>query len=311
VPVKIGVVGGLNMDIHLFGGDDRDEDGAYLADRYLIEPGGKGTNQSRAAARLGAEVVLVGRIGDDEFGRLCVDAAARDGVDTTHVVTTAEQRTGFVVIQLVDGQHRSLVFSPGANTLLSWEFVVPALGALATCDIVITQSEVPSDTVDRLIDWADGAGVPVYLDPASPQQASRRSLLGAEIITPDRLEAETLTGRTMHGSAAPVLAARDFASLGIRRAVLKLGPAGALFIDGNVATSIPTRAVEAVDETGAGDVFVAALAVQRASGVGWVDAIRFANAAAAVSVSRNGLALPTVSDVEAVVATIGPAVVLP
>jgi ribokinase len=225
-------------------------------------------------------------------------------------VTTAEQRTGFVVIQLVDGQHRSLVFSPGANTLLSWSVVVPALDALATCDIVITQSEVPADTVDRLIAWAEDEEIPVYLDPASPQQASRRSLLGAEIITPDKLEAEALTGRTMHGVAAPILAAHDLASIGIRRAVLKLGPAGALFVDDGVTTSIPTHAVEAVDETGAGDVFVATLAVERASGVGWIDAIRFANAAAAVSVSRNGLAMPSIADIEAVVEMIGPATVL-
>jgi len=310
MPVKIGVVGGLNMDIHLFGGNDRDEDGAYLADRYLIEPGGKGTNQARAAARLGAAVVLVGSVGDDEFGRLCVDAAARDGVNVAHVVTTDEQRTGFVVIQLVEGQHRSLVFSPGANTLLSWDVVAAALDDLASCDIVITQSEVPADTVDRLIGWADEVGIPVYLDPASPQQASRRSLLGAEIITPDKLEAEALTGRTMHGTAAPILAAHDLSSLGVRRAVLKLGPAGALFTNDGVTTSIPTHAVEAVDETGAGDVFVAALAIQRASGVGWVDAIRFANAAAAVSVSRNGLSLPSIADVDAVVGTIAPATVL-
>jgi len=114
----------------------------------------------------------------------------------------------------------------------------------------------------------------------------------------------------MHGVAAPILAAHDLASIGIRRAVLKLGPAGALFVDDGVTTSIPTHAVEAVDETGAGDVFVATLAVERASGVGWIDAIRFANAAAAVSVSRNGLAMPSIADIEAVVEMIGPATVL-
>jgi len=300
----------LNMDIHLFGGEDRAEDGAYLAERYLIEPGGKGSNQARAAARLGADVVLVGRVGDDEFGRLCVDAAGTDGVDTSYVTGTSEQRTGFVVIQLVDGRHRSLVFSPGANTLLSWDDVVPALDALARCDVVITQSEVPGDTVDRLIEWAATVPVPVYLDPASPQQASRFSLLGADVITPDALEAEALTGRTMHGAGAPILAAHDLARLGVRRAILKLGIDGALFMSDGVLTSIPTQAAVALDETGAGDVFVAALAVQRSRGVPWIDAIRFANAAAAVSVSLNGLALPTNADVEEVTATIGEATVL-
>lgn len=302
---RIGVVGGLNMDIHLFGGEHRSEDGAYLAERYIIEPGGKGSNQARAAARLGADAVLVGCVGDDEFGRLGVDATNGDGVDTTHVVTTSERRTGFVVIQLIEGRHRSLVFTPGANSLLSWDDVAPALDALASCDIVITQSEVPADTVDRLIDWSQESSVPIYLDPASPQQASRHSLVGAEVITPNALEAEALTRRSLHDEATPMLAAQDLMAMGVRRAVLKLGPAGALFASDGSMKSIPTAAVEAVDETGAGDVFVAALAIKRAWGFDWIEAITFANAAAAVSISSSGLALPEFDDVAAVAATIG------
>ena len=300
---RIGVVGGLNMDIHLFGGEHRGEDGAYLAERYIIEPGGKGSNQSRAAARLGADALLVGCVGDDEFGRLCVDATNADGVDTSHVMATPEQGTGFVVIRLIDGRHRSLVFTPGANSLLTWADVVPALDALAGCDVVITQSEVPADTVDRLIDWSHESGVPIYLD---PQQASLHSLIGAEVITPNVLEAGVLTGRSLDDEAAPILAARDLAAMGVRRSVLKLGPLGALFASDGSMESIPTAVVEAVDETGAGDVFVAALAIQRAAGADWVDAITFSNAAAALSISQSGLALPRFDDVAALASTIGP-----
>lgn len=302
---RIGVVGGLNMDIHLFGGEHRSEDGAYLAERYIIEPGGKGSNQSRAATRLGADAVLVGCVGDDEFGRLCIEATNSHSVDTTHVVTTSEQRTGFVVIQLIEGRHRSLVFTPGANSMLSWNDVVPALDALAACDVVITQSEVPTDTVDRLIDWSHESLVPVYLDPASPQQASKHSLVGAAVITPNALEAGALTGRSLHDDSAPIAAAADLTTMGVRRAILKLGPDGALFATDSSVVAIPTAAVAAVDETGAGDVFVAALAIQRAQGADWIEAIRFANAAAAVSISRPGLSLPEFDEVAAVAATIG------
>lgn len=307
---KIGVVGGINMDIHLFGGEHRSEDGAYLAERYIIEPGGKGSNQARAAARLDADALLVGCVGDDEFGRLCLDATAADGVDTTHIVTTGERPTGFVVIQLIDGRHRSLVFTLGANSLLTWDLIAPALDALAACDVVITQSEVPTDTVDRLIDWSRESGVPVYLDPASPQEASRHSLSGAEVITPNALEAGALTGRSIEDPATAALAARDLSTMGVRRSILKLGSAGALFTADDSITSVPTAAVEAIDETGAGDVFVAALAIQRATGVEWTDAVTFANAAAAVSISRSGLSLPRFEDVAAVAGTIGPTVVL-
>lgn len=304
---RIGVVGGLNMDVHLFGGEHRSEDGTYLADRYIIEVGGKGSNQARAAARLGADALLVGCVGDDEFGQLCVDATTADGVDTTHVATTTEQRTGFVVIQLIDGRHRSLVFTPGANSLLTWDHVAPALDSLEECDVVITQSEVPARTVDRLIDWSRESGVPVYLDPASPQEASRHSLSGAEVITPNALESEALTGRPLENPGDPILAARDLSAMGVRRSILKLGSAGALLTADDSLTSIPTATVEAIDETGAGDVFVAALAIQRASGVDWIQAITFANAAAAVSISHSGLFLPGFGDVRLLADTIGPA----
>ena len=302
---RIGVVGGLNMDIHLFGGEHRSEDGAYLAERYIIEPGGKGSNQARAAARLGADAVLIGCVGDDEFGRLCLAATNGDGVDTDHVKIMSEESTGLVVIQLVNGRHRSLVFTTGANSRLTWESVAPALDALAKCDVVITQSEVPTNTVDRLIEWSQRSGVPVYLDPASPQEASRLSLAGAEVITPNALEAGALTGRSFEDEAAPILAARDLAAMGVRRSILKLGSAGALFSTDDSITSIPTAPVEAVDETGAGDVFLAALAVQRATGADWLDAITFANAAAAVSIAQSGLALPRYDEVADCATTIG------
>jgi ribokinase len=303
---RIGVVGGLNMDIHLFGGERRSEDGAYLAERYIIEPGGKGSNQARAAACLGADALLVGCVGDDEFGRLCVEATRADGVDTSYVVTTAEERTGFVVIQLIDGRHRSLVFTPGANSILAWAHVTPALDALAECDVVVTQSEVPADTVDRLIDWSQNTGVPIYLDPASPQQASKRSLSGAQVITPNALEGGALTGLSLEDDADVIRAARELSKMGARRSILKLGTAGALFTSDDSITSVPTASVDAVDETGAGDVFAAALAIRRATGADWVKAITFANAAAAVSISESGLSLPGYSDVAALASTIGP-----
>jgi len=304
-PPRIGVVGGLNMDIHLFG-VERGGGPTYLADHYLVEPGGKGANQARAAARLGAEVMLVGRVGDDEFGHLCVDAVAGDGVDTDGVLVTSGRRTGFVVIRLVEGHHVSLVFSPGANNLLTWDDVAAALPRLEACDLVITQGEVPAAVTGPLLEWCQTRGVPLYFDPASPEQVTPELLRGAEIVTPDREEAQALTGRRLATPAAPWLAAAELAALGVDRLVLKLGTEGALLVtpdDGTV--HVPTAHVDAVDETGAGDVFIAALAIRRASGAGWPEAVRFANAAAARSVSLPGLALPTVEDVEKLEKAIG------
>ena len=139
---RIVVVGGLNMDLHLFGLRASAGQAPLVADRYLAQPGGKGGNVARAAARLGASVELVGRVGDDEFGRGCVAAIAADGVDVSHVTTTSDAPTGFVAIELTEGKHRSLVFAPGANVHLRWADIEPVVDGLGPHDIAIAQSEI-------------------------------------------------------------------------------------------------------------------------------------------------------------------------
>jgi ribokinase len=294
---RIGVIGGVNMDIHLFDVQSQDSGADFFADRYLVEPGGKGTNQARASATLGAEVTLVGRVGDDEFGRLCVASAQQHGVDTQWVRVDVEERTGFVVIRLIEGQHRSLVFVPGANRNLSWDDVLPALEDLRTCDAVITQTEIPMPVLSELCDWAIETGISLFLDPASPRDVTLSALRTAEVLTPDMVDAAELVGRRLDTMPARVLAVEELLDLGVRRVILKLGQGGSLLGDADGIRPIETLHIEAVDETGAGDVFVAALALRRAEGSGWDEATRFANAAAALSVSRSGFAIPAVREV--------------
>ncbi len=304
-PPRIAVVGGLNMDIHLFDLRRFPPRDTLVADRYLAEPGGKGSNQARAAARLGAEVTLVGRVGDDEFGALCVEATAADGVDVTNVIATSDARTGFVVIELVEGQHRSLVFAPGANGALTWDDVERALGDLAAADVVVVQAEVPPDVLSRLMVWGAETATPVFLDPAPPERVTRPVIAAAEVVTPDIEEGAGLTGRRDLGHIGAPLAARELLAMGARRVLLKLDAEGVILGDESGLRRIPTLAVEAVDETGAGDVFMAALAVRRAQGADWVDAARYANTAAALSVAGAGLTLPSAAEVEAAVGKLG------
>lgn len=297
-PPRIAVVGGLNMDIHLFDLRRFPPRETLVADRYLAEPGGKGSNQARAAARLGAEVILVGRVGDDEFGAICVEATAADGVDVTNVRPTSDARTGFVVIELVEGQHRSLVFAPGANWALTWADVERALPDLSAADVVVVQAEVPPDVLTRLVTWGVETDTPVFLDPAPPERVTRPVLAAAEAITPDVEEGAGLTGRRHLGHIGATLAARELLAMGSRRVLLKLDADGVILGDATGLRRIPTLTVEAVDETGAGDVFMAALAVRRAQGAGWEEAARYANTAAALSVAGAGLTLPTAGEVE-------------
>ncbi len=306
---RIIVIGGLNMDLHLFNVQRSSGQAPMLADRYLAQPGGKGANVARAASRLGADVVLIGRVGDDEFGRNCLRAVSDDGVDTSAVALTPHQPTGFVAIELTEGRHRSLIFAPGANDLLSWRDIEPNVRGLGPTDTIIAQAEVPIDAMNRLAAFATRSAAPLFVDPTPPERVSRGVLTAAEIITPDLSEAAQLVGRENTSPLWPELAARELLTAGATRVVIKTGPTGSLLADDAMARQIPTLPVDAVDETGAGDVFLAALAVARTEGADWEAAVRFANTASALSVAATGLALPNRGAVdEALTRLSGPAI---
>jgi ribokinase len=301
---RVVVVGGLNMDIHLFGLRESAGQAPLLASRHLAQPGGKGGNVARAAARLGAAVTLVACVGEDDFGHDCVTAVAADGVDVSGVVGTPDGPTGFVAIELDEGRHRSLVFSPGANALLTWDDVAPHVAGLTGADVVVAQAEIPKETLAVLAAELASRGVPIFLDPTPPDRVRREHLLAAEVITPDLAEAAQLTGRQPSSRLWPVFAARELRAAGARRVLLKTAEEGAVLLDEDGLREVPTAAVEVADETGAGDVFLAALAVSRLEGEGWERATRFANAAAALSVSRMGLALPDRAEASALAETL-------
>jgi len=286
------VVGGINMDLHLFHTTRSAGHAPLVADRYLAQPGGKGANVARAAARLGAEVALIGRVGEDEFGHACLTTINADGVDTRHVVVTGDQPTGFVAIELAEGHHRSLVFAAGANDQLCWDDIEPGVEGLGSSDILVAQAEVPSMALDRIASFAARTRTPLYLDPTPPDCVSRALLVSTDVITPDLAEAAQLTGRTDSSQLWPELAARDLLDAGATRVIIKTDETGALLADGRGAVQIPTLTVDPGDETGAGDVFLAALAVRRLEGADWQTSIRFANAASALSFTSEGLTLP-------------------
>lgn len=298
---RIVVVGGLNMDLHLFGLHQWSGQAPLIAEHHLVQPGGKGGNVARAVARLGTDVELVARVGDDDFGRACVDAVAADGVDTSGVAVTAGSASGFVAIELTEGRHRSLVFAPGANDHLSWPDVEPHVHSLGNDDAVIAQAEIPPDVLARLCARCVRLDVPLFLDPAPPDRIEHDHLAASTVITPNLPEAAQLVGRSEHSRLWPALAAQELIGSGARRVIVKAGQLGALLAGPDGAVVVPTSDVEMLDETGAGDVFLAALAVHRLEGAEWPRATRFANAASALSVSSHGLMLPDRSMVDAAV----------
>jgi ribokinase len=291
------VVGGVNMDLHLFDMHGSQDPGPLVADSYLAEPGGKGANVARAAARLGGEVSLVGRVGDDGFGHDCLRVITEDGVATSGVSVTPDTATGFVAIQLDKGRHRSLILGPGANDSLTWIDVEPHVADLEEGDIVVAQAEVPGDTLERLAAHTAESAASLFLDPTPPGRVTESLLGRADAITPDRAEAAALVGRKDTSPLWPKLAARELLVLGTRRVLVKLGEEGTILASHDQIVEVPTIPVQAVDETGAGDVFLAALAVGRARGQTWLDATRMANVASSLSVAQQGLFLPDLETV--------------
>jgi ribokinase len=303
------VVGGVNMDLHLFGGRRPSSGSTLIVDHYLTQSGGKGGNVARAAARLGAKVRLAARVGDDDFGHRAVDDIAADGVDVSDVAFTGRTATGFAAIELQEGRHRTLVFSPGANDGLTCADVEPVLRELAPGDIVVSQGEVPRAVLTQVAERAARCGAHLYFDPTPPERVDRSVLAAAEVITPDRAEAAALVGRADSSELWTAIAAEELRGAGARTVLVKTGATGAVLVGDDGAFRVPTLAVDPVDETGAGDVFLAALTVRRSEGAGWVDAVRFANAASALSVAHSGLLLPTRAAVDTALSTLHEGVV--
>lgn len=294
-PARLCVVGSCNLDL-TFRVARLPRPGETIAATGLQQGfGGKGANQAVAAAVLGAEVTLIARVGDDAFGRQSLDNFRARGVDTTFVRTDASQPTGMASIAVAETGENCILVVAGANGTVTADDVRAAASVIAQADAVLCQLETPVEAALEAFRIARSAGVRTILNPAPAMPLPEQLMRLTDLCVPNETELELLTG--MSGAIEP--AARSLQALGPRAVVVTLGAAGALVLDDRVDTVAPWR-VAAVDPTGAGDVFLAALAIRMAEGRSLRDAVRWANAAAAVSVTRPGTqsAAPTRAEVE-------------
>jgi len=256
-----------------------------FADSMDVMPGGKGLNQAIAAARLGAEAVLIGRTGDDAFAEILLAAAREDGVDTRGVVR-GRGRTGLAVPVVVPSGENAILAAPGANLLLTTAELEAQAWAIEDADALLLQFETPLDVVARAVAIAAAAGVRVILNPAPVRPFEVGLLELVDVLVVNEVESAMLApGATDH-----VAEAQRLLAMGPGAVVITLGPAGGVFAtaaDGGEFAAFP---VQAVDSVGAGDGFCGALAVALCEGLALAEAVRFAAAAAAISVTRPGAA---------------------
>ncbi|MET3134525.1 ribokinase [Oxalobacteraceae bacterium GrIS 1.11] len=286
---RIAIVGSVNMDL-VFRTPRMPAVGETLqgSDFHQI-PGGKGANQAVAAARQGASVSLVGRVGADAFGAQLRACLASDGVDLSHLASQVEMATGVAGILVDDSGRNSIVLAPGANMALTVADVEAAAPTILAADLLVCQLETPLAAVTRAIEIARQGGVPVVFNPAPMQPLGRDLLALVDYLVVNETEACQLSGVAVLDRSTARLAATTLLSFGVGAVLLTMGEKG-VFIAEQGASSrlIPAVPVAALDTTAAGDTFVGAFAVGLGRGLSVIEAGGAAQYAAALAVTRLG-----------------------
>ena len=269
-----------------------------MASAFSVSPGGKGSNAAVAAARQGARVALVARIGDDDFGAMGRRLWQAEGIDTRHVEIAPGERSGVAQILVYEDGDNSIAVYPGAGAALGAPQVQAAHATLATCKVVMASCEVPLAATQAAFAIAKAGGACTVLNPAPACPLPAELLALVDVLTPNESELYALAG-TAPGSGV-ALAAQQMMLRGPRAVLVTLGAAGInLYRAGHAPIQMAGRAVRVRDTIGAGDTLTGALAAALARGAGLEEAAHHANAAAALSVTGMGAvdAMPTLQQV--------------
>ena len=287
---KIVVVGSCNIDITVECDRWAKPGETIFGNRLTVNPGGKGANQAVAAARLGAEVKMVGCIGDDVYGQLVLKALKENNVDCTYVKVLPGENSGTAHITVAENDN-SIIVIKAANDLVSPALIDEAWEAIKEADIVLLQHEIPAATNAYVIEKCYEAGVPVMLNPAPVAPVPPELLAKVTYLTPNEHEAAILFAG--QGKA-------DILGRNQGKVIMTLGSKGVAYAEKGQVYNVPGFKVQPVDTTGAGDTFNGAFAVARANGKNMYESISFANAAAALSVQKLGAqgGMPYLNEVE-------------
>lgn len=282
-PPKIAVVGSLNMDLITATEKMPGVGETILGQAFSTAPGGKGANQAVAAAKLGAQVAMVGCVGDDPYGKVLLKNLQEQGVDFVNQVPVSNVSTGIAQITVSAGDNRIIVV-PGANHDLTPDIVEQYEDIIADSDVLLTQLEIPFETVETAIELAGKHGVQLILNPAPAQVLSETLLEKVDVLTPNEHEF-----KQMFKHEPPE-------NLDI---VMTRGEKGSDYLRNHGRSHVPGLQVDALDTTGAGDAFNGGLAFALGSGQSMVEACRFTNAVAALAVTKSGAqgGMPTFEEV--------------
>ena len=268
---------------------------------FFMVPGGKGANQAVAAAKLGAEVIFVARLGKDVFGGKSLENFKTVGINTKHIVQLEGVPSGIAIIAIDDNGKNIIIVVPGANGKLMPADIDKAKSDIQKAAVVLCQLEIPLETVEHTARLAHKNKVPFILDPAPARPLSDELLSMVDILKPNETEAQTLTGIKVTDADSAGKAADALMARGVKTVIVTLGEKGFLLCDRSGKKFVASKKVKAVDSTAAGDAFTGAVAYGLSRGKTIMEAAEYANAVAAISVTRLGAqsSMPTKEEVDA------------
>jgi ribokinase len=298
---KVVVIGSLNMDLVTRAPRLPKGGETLIGQSFTTVSGGKGANQAVAAARLGAQVSMIGCVGNDAYGEALRGALLAEQIDC-RAVSTVDGSSGVALIVVDDSSQNSIVIVPGANGALTAETIDRFDSVIRAADVLICQLEVPDASVGHALKRGRELGKTVILNPAPASRPLPSDWYASiDYLIPNESEASALSGLSVDSLDTAQAAATHLIALGAGKVIITLGAQGSLFADGQRFEHFPAPVVKAVDTTAAGDTFVGGFAAALAAGNDEAQAIRFGQVAAALSVTRAGAqpSIPALSDVQA------------
>ena len=285
---KIIVIGSSNVDMVVRTSHLPAPGETILGGEFFMNQGGKGANQAVAIKRLGGNLIFMAKLGNDVLGRQSVDYFKKEGIDTKYITLDENSASGVALISVDDHAENSIVVASGANMLLNEQDVDKMLEEMCEGDILLMQLEIPLQTVEYAARKAFGKGVKVVLNPAPARSLPKELFRHLYMVTPNRIEAEMLTGIKIANDADVEKVAEEICAMGVKNVIITLGSKGCLIREEGVSYRIDAFKVEPVDTTAAGDTFNGALCVGLSEGMDLKQAAVMASKASSIAVTRMG-----------------------
>lgn len=285
---KIIVIGSSNVDMVVRTSHLPAPGETILGGEFFMNQGGKGANQAVAIKRLGGNLIFMAKLGNDVLGRQSVGYFKKEGIDTRYIALDEDSASGVALISVDDHAENSIVVASGANMLLNEQDVDKMLEEMCEGDILLMQLEIPLQTVEYAARKAFGKGVKVVLNPAPARSLPKELFRHLYMVTPNRIEAEMLTGIKIANDADVEKVVEEICAMGVKNVIITLGSKGCLIREEGVSYRIDAFKVEPVDTTAAGDTFNGALCVGLSEGMDLKQAAVMASKASSIAVTRMG-----------------------